>query len=186
REPLAVSGRLARGLRRGDATPRLGEAVLVLTLATHPALLARHLDDFLHLELGHRELEGLRRAVVDCCGAEPEMPAEALAERLSAAGFGPLLDRLKRQVAASGAWQALPDSADSDADEGWRQALILHRRARALHKELKEAEAALASDGTAENLRRLIEIQNQLSNAEGIEAAIDGFGQPSGRQSQNY
>ena len=70
-------------------------------------------------------------------------------------------------------------------ETAWLQAVTLHRRSRALHKELKEAEAELARDGTAESLARLIEIQKQLSSAEGMEAVADGFGQSSGRAARD-
>ena len=50
-----------------------------------------------------------------------------------------------------------------DAEEGWLQALTLHRRKRTLHKELKDAEAALAEEPSEANLARLVDIQNQLA-----------------------
>ena len=75
-------------------------------------------------------------------------------------------------------------SADDDAEKGWLQALTLHHRQRTLHKELKDAEAALAGEPSEANFARLVDIQKQLANAEGMEALIEGFGSSSGRQAR--
>ena len=62
------------------------------------------------------------------------------------------------------------------------QALTLHRRRRALHKDLKDAEAALAEEPSEANLARLVDIQKQMASSEGTEALVEGFGASSGRQ----
>jgi DNA primase len=62
--------------------------------------------------------------------------------------------------------------------------LTLHRRKGTLHKELKDAEAALAAQPSEANLARLVDIQGQLASSEGTEALIDGFGASSGRESR--
>lgn len=180
-ESPPASGNLRRTMRSGTASGTgLSEATLVLSVVHHPALLLRHFDDFAHIEFASRELDSLRRVILELA-ADSEVAAEGLAPALAARGFGPLLMRIGRSVAGSGAWQVAPEAPDEDAEQAWLQAVTLHRRARALHKELRDAEAELARDGTAESLTRLIEIQNQLSAAENIEAQIDGFGRSSGR-----
>jgi len=63
-----------------------------------------------------------------------------------------------------------------DSEQGWLQALTLHRRQRTLHKDLKDAEAALALDPNEANLARLRDIHGQMAAVEGTEALIDGFG----------
>ena len=60
----------------------------------------------------------------------------------------------------------------------------MHRRQRTLHKELKDAEAALAGEPSDANLARLVDIQKQLAKREGTEALIEGFGASSGRQAR--
>ena len=61
------------------------------------------------------------------------------------------------------------------------QTLHLHRTARTLHRELKQAESALATDPTDENYRHLVEVQAQFRDAQATEALIEGFGVSSGR-----
>lgn len=67
-----------------------------------------------------------------------------------------------------------------------RQAVHLHQRASTLHKELKVAETALATETTDENLNRLLDIQNDIRNAQATEALIEGFGIPSGRSGKGF
>lgn len=70
--------------------------------------------------------------------------------------------------------------------DAFLQALHLQRSARTLHKELKAAEAALATDPTEENYRHFVEIQAQFRDVQAPEALIDGFGVSSGRAARNF
>ncbi len=74
-------------------------------------------------------------------------------------------------------------AAGAGAGEVLKQPLSLHRRAKALHRELYLAELALGNDSGEANLDRLKDIQAQLSAPGGIEAAVEGFGAQSGRPS---
>ena len=62
----------------------------------------------------------------------------------------------------------------------------LHRKSRTLHKELKDAELALGSEPSEENLARLRDVQEHLAALEGTEALIDGFGALSGRPVRTF
>ncbi len=184
-EAPRISPQLSRSVRsKNSAQPSLAEAMLLVTIVHHDSLLDRHLDDFLTVELSHRDLDALRHAIV--VAAADDRGGRPLAEQLAEAGHGDTLARLDQIVRRSGVWQALEGADDSDAEHGWVQAITLHRRARALHKELAQAEAAYAGDMSEPNFARMIEIQRQLSNAEGTEASIDGFGRSSGRQAREW
>ncbi len=184
---IPVSDRLKRsGLLSRQGAPPLREAVLVVTMLNHPELIARHLDEFAHVELGHRDLVGLRAALIEIVAADHDLDAAALRAKLTESPFSGLLARLDGQIAACGLWPATAAASDEDAEKGWHQALTLHRRQRTLHKELKEAEAALAREASEANFARLVEIQNQLASAEGTEALIEGFGTSSGRQARMF
>ncbi|MGD9740378.1 MAG: DNA primase [Bauldia sp.] len=183
--PLPASTSLRKSVRKAATAPNLSEATMVLTIVHHPALLTRHFDDFAHVEFAHAELDSLRRVLLEHA-ADSDMEAPLLDRALRDGGFGPLLDRLERAVGGAGAWQALHGAKDEDAEQGWLQAVTLHRRARALHKELQDAEAALARETTDENLARLKEIKNQLTAAENIEAQIDGFGRSRGLKHREF
>ncbi len=103
--------------------------------------------------------------------------------RSSAPASGRRAGASKRSKAHASLWNVAPEAADADAEEGLKQALALHRKMRALNRELKSAEAALAQEGSETNLARLRDIQEQLSALAGTEAAVEGFGVASGRPS---
>ncbi|MEX0853738.1 MAG: DNA primase [Bauldia sp.] len=186
RPSIPVSDRLRRSTLMSGAASPLREAVLVMTMVNHPALIAAHLDDFAHLELSRPDLGRLRSAVLEIVAAGEAADAEALIAALGAAGFSPLIERLRAQIEAIGHWPATPKAAARDAEEGWLQALTLHRRKRTLHRELRDAEAALADEPSEANLARLVDIRNELVKSEGTEALIEGFGASSGRQVKVY
>jgi DNA primase len=186
RAPIPVSDKLRRsGLLAGRNSYPLREAVLVMTVLNHPALLADHLDAFAHIEFGSADLESLRAAVVDAV-AHDEGQGASVTQELAAGRFGPLLKRLEAQIEAAGYWPATPAAADADANEAWMQALTLHQRQRTLHRELRDAETALALDPSDANFARLVDIQKQLARSEGTEALIEGFGAPSGRGARAF
>jgi DNA primase len=178
-------------LRRSQAVARPAadsgrERMLVIAMVNHPALLARHLDEFAHLELGSDDLGRLRGAVVDVVSHRELEDVAGLAKALADNGFAQLIAQLQAEIASNRHWWAAATADDRDAETSWLQALTLHRRKRTLHKELKEAEAALAVEPSDANLARLVDIQNQLANGEGTEALIEGFGASSGRQARVF
>ena len=59
--------------------------------------------------------------------------------------------------------------------------VTLHRKARTLNRELKDAERALGDDPSEANLAWIRDVQNRLAALEGTEALIEGFGASSGR-----
>ena len=79
-------------------------------------------------------------------------------------------------------WPALEEAGLDDARDAFAQALHLQRSARTLHKELRAAEAALATDPTEENYRHFVEIQAQFRDVQTPEALIEGFGVSSGER----
>jgi DNA primase len=184
---IPVSDRLRQSsLMTGRAIHPLREVVLVLTMVNHPVVVAAHLDDFAHLEFSHPSLDGLRTAVLELAADGEAVDAATVRERLAAGRFADLLGRLDAQIAAAGYWPATIEAADRDAEEGWLQALTLHRRKRTLNRDLKDAEAALADDPSDANHARLVDIKNQLVRSEGTEALIEGFGASSGRQARVF
>jgi DNA primase len=188
RDAVPVSDRLtqSRLTRNGTASDRsslpLREVVLVGTMLNHPVLMVRHLDEFAHVALANPGLAEFRAALLEIVADDDEADARRLRERIGASRHAALIPRIDAQIAASGLWSATAEAADDDAERGWLQALTLHHRQRTLHKELKDAEAALANDSSEANFARLVDIQKQLANVEGMEALVEGFGSLSGRQ----
>ncbi|MBI3274637.1 MAG: DNA primase [Methylocystis sp.] len=183
--PLAVSSELAGSSLYRGTKPVVSarEALILLILMNHPAVLASRIEDVAALDFASSEAEALRTVLVRWAQEGPSGP-EHLARMIEEAGLKALCDRLGDMPAQSSLWCVRPEAASSDAAEALRQALALHRRARALHKELRKAEAGLAADPRDHNLARLRDIQAQLSALDGTEATVDGFGSMSGRSSR--
>ena len=165
------------------------EGLILLLLLNHPGLIGKHIEDLAEIEFSNAEVGALRDALiafsVSPAAAAPLDRTSPDAASLRAAtegqGFGPILHKLDAMAAHASHWYVKAGAAEADAEEVLKQALSLHHRARALHKELQLAELALGKDSSEANLGRLKDIQAQLSALGGIEAAVDGFGVQSGR-----
>ncbi|MCU0790036.1 MAG: DNA primase [Nitratireductor sp.] len=177
-------------VKRGSARIPLREAVLVVGVVHHPAILARWFDEFAALPLVSPAVRKVHQAVVDIAahweGEQPWPDAASLRAHLESEGHGETLERMDALLSGNRIWQALPDAAFEDAVDGWRQAHLLHLRSHTLSMELKAAEGALAVEDSEENLARLVEIRNEIEKEAGTEALIEGFGVPSGRPSRNF
>jgi DNA primase len=131
------------------------------------------------LDFSAKEAGPLRDAMLDL--VHDDIPlSSSLRAALGHLGFDATLAKLDRIGPAFG-WYSQPDAALSDADAVLGQALTLHRKARALHRELLSAEAALALGASDANFAHMRDIQEQLKDLAGTEAAIEGFGASSGR-----
>ena len=180
---LPVSDRLAHSalVRSTGPVMPLREATIVVALANHPALLDAYFDQAASLDLEHPDLGKLLAALLDIVArGEPHGPGE-VAAGFEARGQAEVWERAVGLVKSAHQWPALADATLEDAREAFVQALHLHRSSGSLHKELKAAEVALATDPTEENYRRLVEIQAHIREAQSTEALIEGFGVTSGR-----
>jgi DNA primase len=156
------------------------DIVILAIVISHPGLLERHVEEIAALTLSNRALTQFRDqflayALEPSASATP--PAGLLAER----------DRILRLASQMPVWWCLrPEADSSDADQVLRQTLALHRKAGALNKELKLAEKALAIDAEPEvneqSFGRLLDIKGNLADLADAEAAIEGFGELSGRK----
>ena len=177
-ESLKRSGLIARRPRR--LLER--EVVLVATMMNHPALLALHTEQFAEIELQAKELDALRRRILELAHDEEPLDGTRLRARLQAEGSAELVGKVDEILARTPAcWQARLEAADRDAEQGWMQALTLHRKCRTLHRELKAAETALATEASERNWNWLRQVQAELARVEGEEAQLEGFGVESGR-----
>lgn len=184
----AVTDSLARSAMVksvGGQTP-LRETVLIVCATNHAVLLEEQFDAFEALNVPPGELKRLHATIMDAIATQDMTERETLVEWLRQAGVGEEWDRAEQLVRAAKVWPALEDAALDDARDAFRQALHLHRMAGALHKELKEAEQALATDPTDENFEHLLDVQNQFRDAQAIDALIEGFGIQSGRPTRSF
>ncbi len=176
--PLAPQTKLAR-------KPRLpAREVMILSIAlSHPALVESYCEELAATEFIGAGVSALRDALI-AAPADALASSATLAEWLNGAGRGEDRERILGLAAKMPNWWCMrPEAAPQDADLVLRQSLALHRRAGALHRDLKLAERLLATEPNELNLARLLDIKANLADLGDAEAAIDGFGDQSGHVS---
>jgi DNA primase len=176
--PMPPQDRLGRRRRE----PAREIAILAIVLG-HPALLEANWEEFATLEFAAPKLAAFRDVLL-ATPLEALDSSEALAEALRTAGRAAERERILAEAAKTPAWWCLrAEAAPTDAEHVLRQSLALHRRAGALNRELKIAERSLAEEPNERNFARLLDIKTHLADLAHAEAAIDGFGDQSGRPS---
>jgi DNA primase len=142
--------------------------------------LSRFAEELAELDFSQPDLSRLRDALLEASltGADS---AQGLRDHVDARGLDPLRRQVEGAAPLSLAWCARPEASESDVYQVLRQALFLHRKARALHRDARDAALALEQDPSESNLARLREIQSELSGLDGREAVLEGFGASSGR-----
>jgi DNA primase len=185
---IAVSESLARSamVKRAGSLMPLREAVIVVALVNHPQLVEENFDQIESLDLGHSELRALHSAIIDAHAHGNAGDRLAAIETMRAAGLGEAWEHAVGLIRRTRMWPALEAAGLDDARDAFAQALHLQLSAGTLHKELRAAEAALATDPTDENLRHFVEIQAQFRDVQTPEALIDGFGVSSGRATRSF
>ena len=187
----SISDRLIRsGLVKGHHDqPTLRESALALTIVNHPELLQQEYDEIAAIDYDNRDLQRLWSAVLSATAAAgTRLSRELLIEKLEEQGFAALLKLLDQQIRNARLWTATEQAAHEDAGDMFRQALALHKRAKALRWQKIELEREIAAAAEAEDaegidalMRALQEIQQEILRMENQDAIIDGFGVLSGR-----
>ncbi|MBZ9777060.1 DNA primase [Mesorhizobium sp. CO1-1-8] len=168
-------------VKRGSEGMSVREATIIVALINHPALIDENFAHIEFLDLANSDLKRLHAAILDAMAHDMANDRQAVIATIERAGCAEIWERAVGLIRRMRQWPALETAALEDARDAFSQALHLQRSARTLHKELKQAEAALATDPTDENYRHLIEIQAQFQDVQATEALIEGFGVSSGR-----
>jgi DNA primase len=163
------------------------EALILQCLLNHPWLLHDHLEEVAALELAHPEAHKLRAAIIAAFASdhhhspEPAEHSEKLRSDLAKNGFSQILQRVDSAITTMAVWGARSGAAREDVLSTWHQLISLHRQVHSLLRELKDAELALGEDASEANMAWLRDIKARLSEMDGTEAMIEGFGASSGR-----
>jgi DNA primase len=180
---VVVSRQLATSpVHRGHRTAVPKREALILQAAlNYPWLLHDHLEELASLEFHHADAEKLKGALIDIAAHAAAADAEAVRAELAGRGLAEVMARIDSSITTPSVWGARPDAAPDDVLVTWQQLVALHRQWHSLTKELKDAEQALGQDASEANYLRLRDVKGRLSQMEGIEALIEGFGASSGR-----
>ena len=92
-----------------------------------------------------------------------------------------LIVRVHGAITHTSDWPARAGAGADDVSQWWTHVVTLHRKARTLNRELKDAERALGRGTSEANLAWIRDVQGRLAALEGTEALIEGFGASSGR-----
>ena len=180
---VVVSRQLAASpVHRGHRTavPRR-EALILQAALNYPWLLHDHLEELSQLEFRHADAEKLKGALIDIAAHAAAADSDTVRAELAARGLAEVMARIDASITTASVWGARPDAAPEDVLVTWQQLVGLHRQWHSLLKELKDAEQALGQDASEANYLRLRDVKARLSNMEGTEALIEGFGASSGR-----
>ncbi|HEX9159614.1 MAG TPA: DNA primase [Rhizomicrobium sp.] len=163
------------------------EALILQCLINHPWLLHDHLEEVAALELAHGEAHKLRAGIIAAFANDHHHGAEAAEQTgkmradLAGSGFSQVLQRVESTITTAAVWGARSGAAREDVLSTWHQLVSLHRQWHSLLRELKDAELALGDDPSEANLAWLRDVKARLSEMDGTEALIEGFGESSGR-----
>ncbi len=153
------------------------EALIVLCVLQHPAVLVRERDMFETIEIQTPALDALRFAMIDYFD-ELEGPAEtdagldnsALTRHLIGKGKQEICERLVKMPEARRMSFARKESDLEDVLAGWLEVARNHHKLQTLATEKKSVEAELeielARDGTQNALERLMAIKNEIAALE--------------------
>jgi DNA primase len=157
------------------------EALILQAALNHPWLLHDHLEELASLEFRHADAERLKAALIDIAAHAAALDSEALKAELAARDLLAVMERVALSITSASVWGARPEAAPDDVLVTWQQLVALHRQWHSLTKELKDAEQALGQDSSEANYLRLRDVKARLSQVDGTEALIEGFGASSGR-----
>ena len=181
-EQLRASQNLARSPLFSQAPgPSPREALIVMALVSHSAILADLVEGLAAIDLVHQDAVRLRAALLDAAaeGAASAVQADeggrGLRDVLEQAGHAAALGRLASAVRPGDRWCLDSDADPLEVRDTLRQAMTLHRRALTLHNELRLAETAFAEDDTEANLAWIRDLQVQISAIDGVEAERDAL-----------
>ena len=171
-QPTSEARRSALATGADDWSPR--EALIVLCVLHHPALLVAHRDLFEGVEMRTPVLDQLRYDIIDYVDAMA--PAAEDADGLdNGALTGHLISEGKQHICER--LMAMPEARrlsfvriESDLEEvqaGWLEVTRIHHKLQTLTAEQKAVEAELeielARDGTQNALDRLLAIKNEIA-----------------------
>jgi len=163
------------------------EALILQCLINHPWILHGHLEEVAALELAHPEGHKLRAGIIAAFAnehhhsPEPSEQSEKMRADLASGGFSQILQRVDGAITTAAVWGAQAGASQEDVLSTWHQLVSLHRQWHSLLRELKDAELALGDDPSEPNMTWLRDIKGRLSEIDGTEAMIEGFGDSSGR-----
>jgi DNA primase len=127
---------------------RRQEEILIATIINHPALLGELQEDFAAFDFSARDLDKLRRAILNVAASSPDLDAASLKGHLSQDGFSRAVDGLLSPQVYVHARFSRPDADLDAARTGWLRIRHGFQQGRELTVEIDRAERELAEEMT--------------------------------------
>jgi DNA primase len=143
-------------------------------LINHNSLLIEFVEDLAGIDLAGKELDALRRSLIDCVARNAELDTEGVKCHLSKQGYSGLLAALLApEVYVHGRF-ARPDASAEVARQSVLHILGVLRDRQSGNRRAEEARD-LAADMTADQLRRVQARQRLQQEEEGRKVDLDRF-----------
>ncbi len=165
----------------GRAEVASREALIMHTLLNHPFLLEAYPEEIAGVSFLNARLAALRDDMLNLMSGDKPLDFEAFHTQLRVSESGAVVAQVERAITHKSDWFAEPGASNKDVETGWRQILALHRRSVELGRELEAAQQAFKEEATRSAEERLFDIRKQITDLEGMEASIEGYGEESDR-----
>jgi DNA primase len=139
------------------------EALLMVTLLNHPWLLEAHCERIAQFTLTSKPLAHLRNALLQVHETHTDLERAVLRTHLTNLGLDKVVAMAERAITHKSDKFAEPDADTRDVEAGWLHAVALHEAQDAAHQ-------AHRAEPGEDTLARILEVQEQLGRAVGIEA----------------
>ena len=149
------------------------EAVIAGLLLVHPQMIGAFADELMILEFEHADARAVLSLLLDCAAEFGDPDGAVLEARLDRAGLSEAAGRLLGMARARDRKTLEPHADPALCEDALRQAMILHRKAGALHSELRQAERAFAEEPTEANWIWLCQAKEGLAIVLAAEAEAE-------------
>ena len=160
----------------GGAQSSHREALLMRTIVNHPWLIDDCSETIAGLSLNNKGLARLRDAILEVHALSCPLDRTVLHDQLKGFGHDRALALLDQIATHKGDRFAEADAPRETVELGWRHTFALHARQVEYGREIEAAERAWHADQTDAAYARLRDLNQRLSETEGKEAIIEGYG----------
>lgn len=154
-DDVMASPALKSAMSASRGTDSAAEALLVITLAHHPEIIAKHEDEAFTLELGDPALARLLSCLLDGFTHAPDLDSDGMATHISQdTAAHQTYSEWKRDPRLHFVRFVRPDASSESAEQGWLNALSKYRYHGDLAAEVADAAVSAHQDSGHEKIWR--------------------------------
>lgn len=150
--------------QRGAPVPWAREAILILAIINHPALIERQESQIFDLELADPGLKSLLSEVLSAVSGDPSLDSTGLKSHLTHTGAAGSLERVLDDPELSKHRFLRPDAEIDEVEQGFRNALAHHLYESTLKQELARSASQIFTSGDDEGWKAAAAAREELVN----------------------